>query len=295
MDPLEKSQNIAGKDFILSGGKLANQADGSIVATLGGTVVLATCVVGKEPAELDYMPLQVDYEERFYASGKISGSRFIKREGRPSEEAVLTSRLIDRPLRPLFPKYFRHEVQIITTVLSYDGVNDPDILSMIASSAAVMASPAPFAGPVGAARVGIIGGEFVLNPTKQEMIESDLDIVAAGTKDRILMIEAGAKEVPEDKMIEAIEFARSGIDASIELQRDFINPDRMSPEDHTLEIQSGVTEQMGDKIKKIVIEDEAKEKELLYNQTKEDILSVFEGKYKKADLEEVFDKLKNSF
>ena len=291
MDPLEKSQNIAGKDFILSGGKLANQADGSIVATLGGTVVLATCVVGKEPAELDYMPLQVDYEERFYASGKISGSRFIKREGRPSEEAVLTSRLIDRPLRPLFPKYFRHEVQIITTVLSYDGVNDPDILSMIASSAAVMASPAPFAGPVGAARVGIIGGEFVLNPTKQEMIESDLDIVAAGTKDRILMIEAGAKEVPEDKMIEAIEFARSGIDASIELQRDFINPDRMSPEDHTLEIQSGVTEQMGDKIKKIVIEDEAKEKELLYNQTKEDILSVFEGKYKKADLEEVFDKL----
>lgn len=291
MDLKTRSIVIGGKEITLSSGKLANQADGAVVAQIGSTMVLATCVVGKEPADIDYMPLQVDYEERFYASGKISGSRFIKREGRPSEQAVLTGRLIDRPIRPLFPKYFRHEVQVITTVLSYDGINDPDIPSMIAASAAIMASPAPFAGPVGAARVSIVNGEFVLNPTKEETANSDLDIVVAGTKERVLMIEAGANEVPEEKVIEAIEFAKEGIIKSIEVQEEFINPDRLSPIDHTVEIQSVVREAIGAKIKAIVSETAKEEKEKLYNEAKEEVLTQLEGKFKKADLQEVFDKL----
>lgn len=291
MDLKKRSIVIGGKEITLSSGKLANLADGAVIAQIGSTIVLATCVVGKEPADIDYMPLQVDYEERFYASGKISGSRFIKREGRPSEQAILTGRLIDRPIRPLFPKYFRHEVQVIVTVLSYDGVNDPDIPSMIAASAAIMASPAPFAGPVGAARVSIVDGEFVLNPTKEQVANSDLDIVVAGTKDRVLMIEAGANEVPEDKVIAAIEVAREGITKSIEVQEEFINPDRLSPQDHTVEVLCAVKEAIGSKIKAIVAQTVKEEKEKLYTQAREEVLTQFEGKFKKADLQEVFDKL----
>lgn len=293
MEKIENTVEIAGKTLKLSSGELAGQADGAVVAQTGETTVLATCVVGKEPSELDYMPLSVDYEERFYASGKISGSRFIKREGRPSEEAVLTSRLVDRPIRPLFPKFFRHEIQIIITVLSYDRESDPDILALTAASAAVSQSMAPFAGPTGAVRVGLIDGELKANPTKSEMLTSALDLVVAGTKERILMIEAAAKEVPDEKVAEAIEFAKPYISETIDAQAPFVREDRMSIEDHTVEIETAVKEHIGSKLHRIMVKDEAEGREAEIEALKEDVLSAFEGKYKQADLEEVFGKFLN--
>ena len=284
---------LAGKKIKLSSGKLALQADGAVVAECGETAVLATCVVGKEPTELDYMPLSIDYEERFYASGKISGSRFVKREGRPSEEAVLTSRLVDRPLRPLFPKYFRHEIQVIITVLSYDRENDPDMLALLAASAAVSQSPAPYLGPVGSVRVGLINNEFIINPTKTQMAESNLDLVVCGTKDRILMIEAGAKEVPDEKVYEAIEYSKQYILDMINAQSAFWTEDRISTEDHTVEIQNAVKEHIGSKIHSAIRKAEQQEKEQEIETLKEDILTSFEGKFKQADLEETFNKFLN--
>ncbi len=284
---------LAGQKIKLSSGKLALQADGAVVAECGETAVLATCVVGKEPTELDYMPLSIDYEERFYASGKISGSRFVKREGRPSEEAVLTSRLVDRPLRPLFPKYFRHEIQVIITVLSYDRENDPDMLALLAASAAVSQSPAPYLGPVGSVRVGLINNEFIINPTKSQMAESNLDLVVCGTKDRILMIEAGAKEVSDEKVYEAIEYSKKYILEMIDAQSTFWAEDRISAEDHTVEIQNAVKEHIGSKIHSAIRKAEQQEKEQEIEALKEDILTSFEGKFKQADLEETFNKFLN--
>jgi len=290
MKEIKSEVEIGGKTISLSSGELAQQADGAVVAQQGGTTVLATCVMGKEPSEMNYMPLSVDYEERFYASGKISGSRFIKREGRPSEEAVLTSRLVDRPLRPLFPKYFRHEIQVIITVLSYDREHDPDLLALVAASAATIQSPAPFSGPIGAVRVGLINDEYVINPTKTEMAESILDIVVVGTKDRVLMIEAAAKEVPEERVAEAIELAKEPIGKIIEAQAPFASETKISPEDHTLEIQKAVEEQIGSKIKNLLKKAELSSKEEEISVLKDEVLQIFEGKYKQADLDEVFDK-----
>jgi len=281
---------IAGQKVRLFSGELALQADGAVAAQMGETIVLATCVVGKEPSELSYMPLMVDYEERFYASGKISGSRFIKREGRPSEEATLTSRLIDRPIRPLFPKFFRHETQIVITVLSYDKESDPDILAAIAASAALMQSPAPFAGPIGAVRVGIIDGEFKINPTKTEMKTSPLDLVVIGTKDRVLMIEAAAQEVPDEKVLEAIEFSKASIAQVVEAQAPFVSDNRVIAEDHTVEIKAAVQEHIGSKLKGVLKSDESSEKEDALATLRDDVLVTFEGKFKQADLNEVFDK-----
>lgn len=290
MKKIENAIEIAGKTYRLSSGELAGQADGSVVAQCGETTVLATCVVGKKPSELGYMPLSVDYEERFYASGKISGSRFIKREGRPSEQAVLTSRLIDRPIRPLFPKFFRHETQVVITVLSFDKENDPDILALLAASAAVVSSPAPFDGPIGGARIGLVDGEFVVNPDRSVMANSILDLVVVGTKDRVLMLEAAANEVPEEKIAEGIELARETIKQFIEAQMPFYREDRISAEDHTVEIQHAVKEHIGNKLHEVLLKDEADEREVAMEQVKAEVLTVFEGKYKQADLEEVFNK-----
>jgi polyribonucleotide nucleotidyltransferase len=257
---------------------------------MGDTMVLATCVVGKEPSELNYLPLSVDYEERFYASGKISGSRFIKREGRPSEEAVLTARMIDRPIRPLFPKYFRHDIQIVITVLSYDRENDPDLLALCAASAAVSQSMAPFSGPVGMARVGLIGEEFKINPTKSEMKESDLDLVVIGTKERVMMIETAAKQVSEEKILEGIELTREPISQMIEAQKPFWKEDRLQVEDNTLEVHEAVKELIGSRLHKLVCKEESEGREEAITALKEETLAAFEGKYKQDDLEEVFGK-----
>ena len=212
--------HVGKQEITFKSGKLAEQAGAAITATAGETVVLATATIAPEAKEgLDYLPFLVDFEEKFYAAGKINGSRFIKREGRPSENAVLTSRLIDRPLRPLFPKTFRRDIQVIVTVLSLDNENDPDVLAINAASAALMkATGSPFKGPVGAVRVGRLDGQFVANPTKTEMLKSDLDLIVAGTRERIMMVEAGANEVADQDVFEAMKFALQSIQSCLETQ-----------------------------------------------------------------------------
>jgi polyribonucleotide nucleotidyltransferase len=198
--------NWGGRKLVLETGKIARQADGAVVATYGESKVLATVVAAKELREgVDFLPLTVDYQEKFYAAGRIPGGYF-KREGRPTEKETLVSRLIDRPVRPLFAEGWRCETQVIVTTLSHDLENDPDILAMIAASAALTLSGAPFMGPLGAARVGFINNEYVLNPQLDEMTESQLDLVVAGTQDAVLMVESEAKELTEDLMLGAVMF-----------------------------------------------------------------------------------------
>ena len=197
---------VDGKKIILETGKIARQADGAIIATCGETVVIATAVGAKKVnPEVDYFPLQVNYQEKYYAAGRIPGGYF-KREARPTEAETLISRLIDRPIRPLFPEEFRNEVQVLPTVLSYDGVNEPDVLSIIACSAALAISGMPFQGPVGASRVGYIDNKYVLNPSKEEIEKSKLDLVVAGTKDAVLMVESEASVLSEKVMLDAVKF-----------------------------------------------------------------------------------------
>jgi len=199
-----KEIDFAGKKLILETGKVARQADGAVMATIGGTTVLCTVVGAKNIKEgQDFFPLSVHYQEKAYAAGKIPGG-FFKREGRPSEKEVLTSRLIDRPIRPLFPEGFLNEVQIIATVIAHDLENDPDIVAMIGCSAALTISGIPFMGPIGGARVAYINGGYVVNPTLQEMQESTLDLIVAGTQEGVLMVESEAKELPEDIMLGAV-------------------------------------------------------------------------------------------
>jgi polyribonucleotide nucleotidyltransferase len=195
-----------GRKLVLETGKVARQADGAVMATYGETVVLATAV-GEHEAKpgIDFFPLTVNYQEKFYASGKIPGGYF-KREGRPTERETLISRLIDRPIRPLFVPGYRNETQVIVTVLSHDLENEPDIVAMVAASAALTLSGIPFMGPIGAARVGYIAGEYKLNPQIDEMVNSGLDLVVAGTADAVLMVESEAKELPEDVMLGAVMF-----------------------------------------------------------------------------------------
>ncbi len=206
----KKEIEISGKKISLETGKIARQADGAIVATCGETVVLATVVGAKKVnPDVDYFPLSVNYQEKYYAAGKIPGGYF-KREARPTESETLISRLIDRPIRPLFPDEFRNEVQLLPTVISYDKENEADILSINASSAALAISGMPFMGPVGASRVGFIGGKYVLNPTKKELENSKLDLVVAGTKDAVLMVESEAKGLTEQQMLDAVKFGHEG-------------------------------------------------------------------------------------
>ncbi len=196
--------DICGRTLTIETGRFAELADGAVTVTYGDTMLLATVVGAKEPREgVDFFPLTVDYEEKMYAAGKIPGS-FFKREGRPTETAILTARLTDRPLRPLFPKGFRNEVQVIITTLSIDKVNDPGQLAIIGASAALAISDIPFSGPVGAVQVGHINGELVINPLMGDMADSRLDLVVAGTKDAVLMVEAGAHELTEDEMLDAV-------------------------------------------------------------------------------------------
>src|SRR6202047_4923129 len=205
-----------GPELVPETGKVARQADGAVSATYGDTVVLATVVAAKTPKPgIDFMPLTVNYQEKAFAAGRLPGG-FFKREGRPSEKEVLVSRLIDRPIRPLFIDGWRCDTQVIVTVLSHDLENDPDILAMVAASAALTLSGAPFMGPIGAARVGFINNEFVLNPQIDEMQESQLDLVVAGTVDAVLMVESEAKELPEDAMLGAVMFGHRHFQPVIE-------------------------------------------------------------------------------
>ena len=216
-----KEVEWAGRKLVLETGKIARQADGAVMATYGGTTVLAAVVFEKKPKPgLDFFPLTVNYQEKAFAAGKIPGG-FFKREGRPSEKEILTSRLIDRPIRPLFHESYRNETLVVVTTLAHDLENDPDILAMVATSAALTISGVPFMGPIGAARVGYVDGKYVVNPTKVQLETSSLDLVVAGTKEGVLMVESEAKELSEEVMLDAVMEAHRSfqpvIDAIIQL------------------------------------------------------------------------------
>src|SRR5207302_1736889 len=236
---------VGRREITFESGKLAKQADGAVVVRSGETMVLATAQGRTEAREgADFFPLTGDVEERMYAAGKIPGG-FFKREGRPTEKAILTARMIDRPIRPLWPKGFKNEVQVICTVLSADMVTPHDILCINGASAALMISPLPFLGPVGAVRIGRVEGELVINPTLQATEDdSPLDLIVVGTKDALTMIEAGADEIPEDKLLEAFELAHAEIvkicDAQEDLRRQAGKAKWLDPElTEELESQHG--------------------------------------------------------
>ena len=205
-----------GRPLTLETGKIARQADGAVLATYGETVVLCTAVGSKQKSNQDFFPLTVNYQEKAFAAGKIPGG-FFKREGRPSEKETLVSRLIDRPIRPLFHKAYRSETQVVCTVLSHDLENDPDVVAMIGASAALTISGLPFLGPIGAARVGRIEGQFVLNPTASQMEQTELDLVVAGTTNGVLMVESQAEQLAEDVMLDAVTFGHSGFQPVIDM------------------------------------------------------------------------------
>ncbi|HSX41041.1 MAG TPA: polyribonucleotide nucleotidyltransferase [Candidatus Saccharimonadales bacterium] len=226
---------FCGRKLKIETGKMAFLADGAVTVTYGDTMVLGTAVVANSPRDgIDFFPLLIDYEERMYAAGKISGSRFLKREGRASEQATLTARLIDRPIRPLFPKGYRNDIQAVATVLSVDMVHSPDVIGMIAASSALMISGAPFDGPVAGVHVARVGGKLIAYPTYEEMEKSDLDLVVAGTKDAIMMVEAGADQVDEATMVEAIELAHKSIQPVIELQEQIKQELDVQPKEYEL-------------------------------------------------------------
>ncbi len=213
---------IAGKTLSLESGRVAKQAGGSVWVRYGDTVILVAASAAKQAKpDIDFMPLTVDYQERFYAAGKIPGG-FFKREGRPAEREILNSRLIDRPVRPLFPKQYHNETQIIAWVLSADHTNSTDFLGIIGASAALMISPVPFKGPVGAVRVGRVGGRLVINPDLAQMAESEINMVVACTRDAIMMVEGEAREVPESVMLDGILLAHEQIKPILDLQEKLI-------------------------------------------------------------------------
>lgn len=218
---IKKSMSLAGRELSIETGHLAKQASGAVLVRYGDTVVLVTATTSKEPREgVDFFPLTVDYEEKMYAVGKIPGG-FLRREGRATEAATLSARLIDRPIRPLFPKGYRCDVQIVATVLSVEADNEPDMCAMIGASAALHLSSAPFMGPIAGVSVGLIGDEFIINPTEAQRTESRMHLSVAGTFDAIMMVEAGAKEVPEEQMLDAIMFGHEEIQRIVAMIEEF--------------------------------------------------------------------------
>ena len=250
----KKEIEVAGKKISLETGKIARQADGAIIAQCGETIVMATVVGAKKVnPDIDYFPLSVNYQEKYYAAGKIPGGYF-KREARPTESETLISRLIDRPIRPLFPDEFKNEVQLLPTVISYDKENEADILSLIASSAALAISGMPFKGPIGASRVGFIEGKYVLNPSKKELENSKLDLVVAGTKDAVLMVESETNGLTEEEMLNAVKFGHEGFVPVIEtieqLAKECKKPDWVVEKKDLSEVKKKLEEEFTDDLKK---------------------------------------------
>ncbi|MDB5181288.1 MAG: hypothetical protein JWP13_51 [Candidatus Saccharibacteria bacterium] len=234
-DIITVETEFCGKTLSLEVGRVGFRSTASVIARYGDTVVLGTAMVSpKQVQGLDYFPLSIDYEEKFYAAGKMSGSRFIKREGRPSDDAVLIGRLIDRPLRPLWPKGYRNEVQGIATVLSMDPSFRPDMIAMVAMSAAFMLTGAPFEGPVAGVRLGMVDGKFTAFATPEQLNEGPLDLVVAGTSEGIMMVEAGANEVTEEQVVEALAFAQEVIQPAIALQKELVAKIGVTPQEYEL-------------------------------------------------------------
>ena len=256
MQEFEKSISFDGRDIRLTVGLLAPQAGGSVLVQSGDTTVLVTATRAKGREGIDFLPLTVDYEERQYAAGRIPGG-FFKREGRPGEKAILTSRLIDRPIRPLFPNWLRDDIQIVATTLSLDEDVPPDILAVTGASVAVLLAEIPFYGPMAAVRVGLVGDDFILNPTYKEINKGDLDIVVAGTPDGIVMVEAGANQLPEQDVIEAIDFAYEAIQELIQSQRELIKELGIEivtpePQESDESLSSYISDRVTDDIKQIL-------------------------------------------
>ena len=232
---IKVSTDFCGRELSLEVNRVGFRTSASVLARYGDTVVLGTAMVSKGWVQgLDYFPLSIDYEEKFYAAGKISGSRFIKREGRPSDDAVLVGRLIDRPIRPLWPKGYRNEAQGVVSVLSMDPAFRPDMAAMIAMSAAFMLTGAPFEGPVAGLRIGLVDGKLKAFASSEELDEGTLDLVVAGTKGGIMMVEAGANEVSETQVVEALEFAQKQIQPAIKLQQELIEKVGVAPQEYEL-------------------------------------------------------------
>lgn len=237
---------LCGQPLSIEVNRVGFRTTGSVLVRYGDTVVLGSAQVGSRPVQLDYFPLSIDYEEKFYAAGKISGSRFIKREGRPSDEAVLIGRLIDRPIRPLFPKGYRQEVQVVATVLSMDPDFRPDVIAMIAASSALMLTGTPFDGPVAGLRVGRVNGEFKAFLTPEERAQSDLDLVVAGIESGITMVEAGAREVSEEVVVDAMAWAHQMMQPAIQLQRELAAKVAPAPQEYQLVLPDEEIQQTAD-------------------------------------------------
>jgi len=231
---LQVETELCGRKLTLEVNRVGFRSTASVLVTYGDTVVLGSVVVGQKPVVQDFFPLSVDYEEKFYAAGKISGSKFIKREGKPADEAVLVGRLIDRPIRPLFPKGYRQEVQVVTTVLSMDPSFRPDMVAMIAASSALMLSGTPFDGPVAGLRIGRINGEFKAFLTPEEREQSIMDLVVACKDGKVMMVEAGANEVPEAMIIEAMHWAVKNVQPALDLQRELVEKVGVVPQEYEL-------------------------------------------------------------
>ncbi len=289
------SIEFAGRPLTLETGRLAGLADGAVLVTYGETVLLATAVSSDSPREgIDFFPLTVDFEERMYAAGKIPGG-FFKREGRPSEAAILTARLTDRPIRPLFPKDYRNETQIVITVLSADQQNDPGALAIIGASAALSISDIPWHGPLGAVRVGYIGDEIVINPTLSELAYSRLDLAIAGTADAVMMVEAGALELPEEIMLLAIERGHQAMQPLIELQNQMVaklgKPKKAYPiTPVNTALESEVREWIGDRFEQAIFTKDKTQRETAVDALRTELIAVFsERGYTEKELLKIFD------
>lgn len=291
------STDWAGRKLTVETGQLAKQANGAVLVRYGDTAVLSTVTASKEPKDLNFFPLTVNYEERLYAVGKIPGG-FIKREGRPSERAILASRLIDRPIRPLFPEGFRNEVQVVSIVLSVDQDCSSEMAAMIGSSLALTISDIPFDGPIAGVTVGRIDGEFIINPTTEQMEKSDIDLVVAGTKDAINMVEAGAKEVPEETMLEAIMFGHEEIKRLIAFQEEVASKVAKEKMEIVLkeidpELEKQVRELAEEKLKKAVQIAEKHARQDAIDAINDETIAKFadDEEINEADVQEILDKI----
>ncbi|MDX6152509.1 polyribonucleotide nucleotidyltransferase [Marinococcus sp. PL1-022] len=297
MEQEKKTYSIewAGQTLTVETGHIAKQANGAVMIRYGDTVVLSTVTASKEPKDLPFFPLTVNYEERLYAAGKIPGG-FIKREGRPSETAVLTSRLIDRPIRPLFPDGFRNDVQVINMVMSVDQSASPEIAAMVGSSLALSLSDIPFYGPVSGAVIGRVDGEFVVNPSESEAARSDIELTVAGTKDAINMVEAGADEVPEETMLEGIMFGHEEIKRLVEFQEGIISElgrekmeVQLSQTDKDLE--ETIRSEFQDSVKEAVMVNDKKERDVAIQELKTQISEPYEEEEQHSEVKDIFEKL----
>ena len=284
------SMELAGRELVIETGKMAGQASGAVLVRYGDTAVLVTATASEKPREgVDFFPLSCDYEEKLYSVGKIPGG-FIKREGRPTEKAILTSRLIDRPIRPLFPKGFRNDVQVIATVLSVDRNNSPEIAAMIGSSAALSISSIPFDGPTGSVEVGLVDGQFVLNPNIEQKERSDLSLIVSGTRDAVMMVEAGANEVSEEVMLEAIMFGHEEVKKIVAFIEDItskVGKGKMEVELAQIdpELEREVREYATSRLVDAILTPEKLERNANIDKVKEETLQYFEEKYPEAEAE----------